>query len=151
MFWNSGNEAIRWGYESKLYFEDESQVKPFLDVFTCEGCVKVTIYIYIGNELINSYSYNIEQEVETMKKETIDFLSQYIVVDNETVKAIKGHLLKYNLNEEDIITYYPNMKDLFFNFEQMGYTEEETKKIIYNGKGEFKVLPNKKGIIRILI
>ena len=59
MFWN-GNEAIHWGAQTRIIMEEESQVEPFLDSFTCNGCTEVTVNIYIRNECINSYGYNVE-------------------------------------------------------------------------------------------
>lgn len=60
MFWK-GNEAIHWGFQTMMIFEDESQVKPFLDVFTCgEGCTEITVKVYSENECVDSYSYNVK-------------------------------------------------------------------------------------------
>lgn len=59
MFWR-GNEAIHWGTQTKIIFENENQAESFLAGFTCEGCTDATVDVYIGNRCINSYSYSIE-------------------------------------------------------------------------------------------
>ena len=59
MFWN-GNEAIHWGTQIRMIFEEESQIETFLDAFTCNDCTEVTVDIYVGNECVKSYSYDVE-------------------------------------------------------------------------------------------
>lgn len=60
MFWN-GNEAIHWGSQTRMIFKEESEVEPFLDMFSCEDCTEVTVDVYIGNECINRYGYDVEK------------------------------------------------------------------------------------------
>lgn len=58
-FWNENNECITFGFKTSINLETETEVNEFLDKFICKGAVEITIDQFRGNEVINSYGYEI--------------------------------------------------------------------------------------------
>lgn len=84
--------------------------------------------------------------------ENIEYLSQYIHVDDDLMNKLNKHISRYNLSGE-ICAYYSDWEDFCSDWcsEQIGYTRTEAKKLLHNNTGEFMILPCEKGIVRFSI
>ena len=58
-FWNSLNECITFGFKTSITLDTETEVKDFIDKFTCKDAKEVTIEHFRDGEVIDSYSYDI--------------------------------------------------------------------------------------------
>ena len=70
-------------------------------------------------------------------KESIEYLSQFMKVDNELKEKILKHCKRYNLKPE-ICAYYFDWEDFCSDWcDEIGYTRTEARKLLHGGKGEF--------------
>ena len=83
-------------------------------------------------------------------KASLEYLSQYMKIDDAIIRKINTHCKRYNL-KPDICAWYFNMEDFFSDWEDhCGYTRTEARRIYHGGHGEFQTFPNG-NIIRYVI
>jgi len=80
-----------------------------------------------------------------------DYLTRYIDLTDEIEKKIDRHAKRYHL-EPKICAWYRDWEDFCYDWCTVcGYTRTEARKILHGGKGEFMILPERKGIIRFIL
>ena len=61
-FWNSFNECICFGFKTSIDFKDMKSAKNYVNNTTIKDAKQVTFTEFIGNKIINSECYDIEEE-----------------------------------------------------------------------------------------
>lgn len=72
---------------------------------------------------------------------SIDYISQYMDVTDEHVKAIIDHCVKYKVKPE-ICAWYKDMDDFYSDWMGIGYSKELAKKLYDDCKEEFQTFGN---------
>ena len=86
-----------------------------------------------------------------MTLENIEYLEEFIKVDDSLKEKIDKHSKRYHI-EGNICAWYANWIDFCSDWcDQLGYTKTEARGILHGGIGEFMILPDKKGIIRFVV
>lgn len=84
-------------------------------------------------------------------QESKEYLSNYISVEKDIIKAILRHANHYDISP-NICAWYLDWEDFCSDWcDQSGYTRTQARKLLHGGIGEFQFLPGKKGIIRYVI
>lgn len=82
-----------------------------------------------------------------ISKEDEKYLNQYIKVSEEIKDCLGKHKQRFP-SVGKVCAYYYSWEDLCDDWETIGYTRFEIRKLFHAGKGEFKKLPNNEGIVR---
>lgn len=76
-----------------------------------------------------------------MMKASIDYISQYMEINDEVIDKIVRHCNRYGL-QPDICAWYADLEDFFSDWCVIGYTKTEARKLYHGGKGEFQTFAN---------
>lgn len=77
-----------------------------------------------------------------MDKQSIKYLSQYMVIDEKIKNKITAHCRRYGIPEK-VCAWYSDMDDFFTDWcDDCGYTRTEARNIYHGGIGEFQTFSN---------
>ena len=83
-------------------------------------------------------------------KNSIDYLNQYMKVNDNVKNRILNHRKRNNIRTE-ICAYYSDWEDFCSDWcDQIGYNRTEARKLLHGGKGEFLIFDSGE-IIRFVI
>lgn len=85
-----------------------------------------------------------------MDKESKEYLSKYIKLTPTLIEKIERHIKRYQLGGR-VVAYYDDWEDFCGDWNRVGYTRTEARKLFHGGIGEFMKLPDSKAIIRFSI
>ena len=89
-----------------------------------------------------------EKEFKDALQESREYLSDYICISKDVIRANKRHAKRYGIMP-GICAWYLDWEDFCSDWcDQCGYTRTQARKLLHGGIGEFQVLPNGNGIIR---
>ena len=78
-----------------------------------------------------------------LDKESIEYLEDKVRLTDVLKRKIEAHAKRYGI-EPQICAWYSDWEDI-------GYTRTEARRLFHGGIGEFMKLPNNNGIIRFVI
>ena len=82
-----------------------------------------------------------EKEFKDALQESIEYLSDYICVSKDVIRAIQRHAKRYGIMP-GICAWYLDWEDFCSDWcDQCGYTRTQARKLLHGGIGEFQVLP----------
>lgn len=119
-------------------------------------CLKYGIEL---EEAISFCQKTIDYVSVKLSDESISYLEKAMGkenVDKELLFRIGRHIRRYqmfNSNDPcDVCAYYTDWKDFCSEWcDYCGYSRKEARSLLHNKKGEFMILPARKGIIRFAI
>ena len=83
-------------------------------------------------------------------EKSVKYLSRYIEVDDVIKKRIIRHSVYFRMAPE-VCAWYRDWEDMCSDWESLGYSRTEIRKMRHGGIGEFMTLPNGLGIVRFVV
>lgn len=92
-----------------------------------------------------------------ISKKSIDYLSNYVIVNDYVRKCIDEHIASYghklwtdNNGDAEICAYYEDREDFVSDWSDIGYSEDEALKMLEKNEEEFQEIDGF-GILRYTI